>query len=492
MKFEVRYPDKPPQELELEGPLLVVGRDPSADIVLHDVKCSRKHAVLEDTVDGLLIRDTGSANGVYVNGRRVERSDLRNGDLVRLGEVQLLVVSDTSGTVAMAADEIEEIERQAPEVIDLTDDLPVEPGVDRPTAPIPEVTPAMLASPPRPAARPRTAEPRPAAPSRPAPSKTPGASPRPAPRPVSAPSRPSGSVPPRPRAAPPRTGAPQGGGAAEPSSSAGLMTLSVLWALGAPASVAGSLLAAWWMQWRGTPLVLAVTVGLVLGITSAVLALGLWNRQPWARSLQIVVAILGLAVCPFTLVFVAVLIYMLGPAGRAQFAPPRGGAPREPSPNEPLFAATFLGTTALGVLLTLLAVFLATRTGLAHGGGGDGEMAAVQRLERLAAAERHYEAGTCPGTFGDLDSLLRPASAIPNYPADGPAFLPADYAAAEAGGYRYALTMAEPSECPSRGFRRFTYRATPVGSGRHLVVGPDGVVRAAEGRPARAEDPAAR
>ena len=44
----------------------------------------------------------------------------------------------------------------------------------------------------------------------------------------------------------------------------------------------------------------------------------------------------------------------------------------------------------------------------------------------------------------------------------------------------------------ARSFRRFLYTATPVeGAGKHFVIGADGVIHAAEGRPASTSDPSA-
>ena len=70
MKLEIRYPDKPPHEVELKGAVAVLGRDPSCDLVIGDERCSRRHAVLEHTPTGLQVRDAGSANGVFVNGKK--------------------------------------------------------------------------------------------------------------------------------------------------------------------------------------------------------------------------------------------------------------------------------------------------------------------------------------------------------------------------------------------------------------------------------------
>lgn len=102
MRFEIQFPEGVPHEVELQGRLVVVGRDPSCDLVLHDVKCSRRHAVLEAGPDGITIRDTGSANGVFVNDQKVERAPLKAGDVLRLGDSVVRVLpDDVEGTVVM-------------------------------------------------------------------------------------------------------------------------------------------------------------------------------------------------------------------------------------------------------------------------------------------------------------------------------------------------------------------------------------------------------
>jgi hypothetical protein len=109
MKFELNYPSGERHEVVLQGTLAVLGRDPTCDLVLSDGKCSRRHAVIEAGPDGLAIRDAGSANGVFVNGRKVERAGLLPGDLVRLGEVILKVLpEEVTGTVVMDLGEISE------------------------------------------------------------------------------------------------------------------------------------------------------------------------------------------------------------------------------------------------------------------------------------------------------------------------------------------------------------------------------------------------
>ncbi|MCA9753121.1 MAG: FHA domain-containing protein, partial [Gemmatimonadetes bacterium] len=63
---------------------LVVGRE-GEGLPLHDTAVSREHAVVVRGDDGWLVRDLGSSNGTFVNGRKVEERRLRSGDLIRFG-----------------------------------------------------------------------------------------------------------------------------------------------------------------------------------------------------------------------------------------------------------------------------------------------------------------------------------------------------------------------------------------------------------------------
>lgn len=135
MRFEVRYPTGAQHEVELSGSVAVLGRDPSSDLVLNDAKCSRRHAVLEAGPEGIAIRDAGSANGILVNGKKVERAQLGVGDVVRLGETTLKVLAEeVPGTLVMAPEDIE----------DFGGTRPVQPGPSAlgtppPTRPTPAV-----------------------------------------------------------------------------------------------------------------------------------------------------------------------------------------------------------------------------------------------------------------------------------------------------------------------------------------------------------------
>ena len=73
---------------------LVIGRDPeqSPCLQLHQTRVSRRHASVELGEDGRSwqLQDLESRNGTYLNGERVERAQLRDGDVIRIGSSLLL------------------------------------------------------------------------------------------------------------------------------------------------------------------------------------------------------------------------------------------------------------------------------------------------------------------------------------------------------------------------------------------------------------------
>ncbi len=72
---------------------IVVGRDEHADIQIVDEMVSRHHMeiLFKDENEDCQVNDLNSANGVFVNGKRVrEGTPLADGDTIRIGETKLL------------------------------------------------------------------------------------------------------------------------------------------------------------------------------------------------------------------------------------------------------------------------------------------------------------------------------------------------------------------------------------------------------------------
>jgi hypothetical protein len=279
------------------------------------------------------VRDSGSANGVFVNGQRIERAVLRAGDVVSLGEVQIVLMPEPGGPSAEA-----------------TLMTPSTGGF--PSAPPP------IGAPPRPFT---PGAPSPAAAQPPTPS-----TPRPGPAmtfpPPPPPMTPTQTTP-RPRGSYSLSGSTESGkvkvdklredldaAAAEEAGGAGqrpltVTVLSVLWMASVVlylGMAVGGLLGT-----GGIAGMVSAVIGGLLALLSVGMAVGLWMVKGWSRIAQIVIAALGVLTCSFTLPSVAVLIYMFRPGVRARFATGRGPG----DPKEGLFTGLILGTVALGVLI---------------------------------------------------------------------------------------------------------------------------------------------
>jgi len=62
------------QERKLVGGALRIGRGPGNDLVIHDVRVSRHHALIEPLGTSWVVHDLGSTNGTFVEGQRVHGS----------------------------------------------------------------------------------------------------------------------------------------------------------------------------------------------------------------------------------------------------------------------------------------------------------------------------------------------------------------------------------------------------------------------------------
>ncbi len=68
-----------------------VGRHPESDIFLNDVTVSRHHCRFVINGGALIVEDSGSTNGTYVNDERVDSAELSAGDEVMVGRFHFVV-----------------------------------------------------------------------------------------------------------------------------------------------------------------------------------------------------------------------------------------------------------------------------------------------------------------------------------------------------------------------------------------------------------------
>ena len=82
--------------MNLDAPVLTLGRQGDNDIIIDDPAVSAHHAKFcMEEEEGLYVLDLGSRNGTWVNGRQVCRERLAPGDVLSIAHrVEVLVLED--------------------------------------------------------------------------------------------------------------------------------------------------------------------------------------------------------------------------------------------------------------------------------------------------------------------------------------------------------------------------------------------------------------
>ncbi len=80
-------------EIKLTTKGVLIGRK-KADITLADEKCSLRHAaIIIDSEKRVWIKDLESTNGIRVNGKKVQKAELVEKTLIKIGNTLLFVES---------------------------------------------------------------------------------------------------------------------------------------------------------------------------------------------------------------------------------------------------------------------------------------------------------------------------------------------------------------------------------------------------------------
>jgi len=136
-KVLLKFKEAVIREIPLDQDVITIGRKADNDIVIDNQAVSGYHARIKKEGHSLFIEDASSLNGTYINGQKISKGELHNGDVVLIGVHTLDVIlekereTDTKGfalrgrsmdeTVVIAAEDQKKIlasqDKEKPEIL---------------------------------------------------------------------------------------------------------------------------------------------------------------------------------------------------------------------------------------------------------------------------------------------------------------------------------------------------------------------------------------
>jgi pSer/pThr/pTyr-binding forkhead associated (FHA) protein len=111
----VRGPARGKKVWVAQNACLEIGRENGVDFVIRgDKRLSRRHLLVETAGHGSRARDLGSSNGTFVNNQKVSVSELRQGDVIRIGDTAIEVSFLEDGANPVAKNWVESKELEDP------------------------------------------------------------------------------------------------------------------------------------------------------------------------------------------------------------------------------------------------------------------------------------------------------------------------------------------------------------------------------------------
>jgi len=94
-------------ERELKPGRLVIGRTADNDLQIDSKFISRHHCQIVTQADSCLIEDLNSTNGIFVQSKRVRRYNLNDGDVVQVGQHEIMYIDERVPRVRSSLDPTE-------------------------------------------------------------------------------------------------------------------------------------------------------------------------------------------------------------------------------------------------------------------------------------------------------------------------------------------------------------------------------------------------
>lgn len=104
--LKIQLKDQSREAIWVAERLYSVGSDPADNLIIRDPSVSPHHAQLITLRNKLYLKDNHSQQGCFVNNERVDKRQLAPGDVVRLGQVELMVL-DPAQSISLTVEELD-------------------------------------------------------------------------------------------------------------------------------------------------------------------------------------------------------------------------------------------------------------------------------------------------------------------------------------------------------------------------------------------------
>lgn len=78
------------RDYRIDKDVSVLGRDGTCDFVVEDDTVSRQHVRIRNDSGKFVLFDLGSGNGTHLNGEQIQRAELQDGDVIKVGDSLIL------------------------------------------------------------------------------------------------------------------------------------------------------------------------------------------------------------------------------------------------------------------------------------------------------------------------------------------------------------------------------------------------------------------
>lgn len=89
-------PDGKKKDFHLPSSVTVIGRRQDCDLCIPLMNVSRRHCEINQDEGKLRLRDLGSRNGTFINGTKIQESELNDGDQILIGPLEFKIHVKTS------------------------------------------------------------------------------------------------------------------------------------------------------------------------------------------------------------------------------------------------------------------------------------------------------------------------------------------------------------------------------------------------------------